>query len=423
LSREMGDQKRSQAIRIITLTTVVILGLVSTSNAVEVRFTAQNMVTISDNIHRLPSGLEESGSLLIMQGDLNLSGDLGSGSMDLGVGGGWESLNNGGYRDTDNYNFRLNVNLPWSGTGYVEGSASTSDQTEDPEITDISQVRVRTRTTLARLEVGKQASPTTSWRTVLSNRTEKRFDRDLDEDRAGLGWNMKLDRRRSLAVDVDFNEGTEDFDGDSWTGSTVSIDIRWQYDRATLVGYRLAWEGQELEQADGSDDRSEKVSALVSYDAEWSSGWSFSSGLGIDGIKSHENERHWDPRVEIALASSPERRLRVNSAFSASSNIQDPQEDQYSWTRDSFFQTGLSWSASRTYTIEPSVQFQYAELFGNGIPDRTDETLILRLGTNWIPGRNWMVGLYAQAEEIDSSQGAFDLSENRVGLNFSGTFK
>jgi len=315
------------------------------------------------------------------------------------------------------------VNLPWSGTGYVEGSASTSDQTEDPEITDISQVRVRTRTTLARLEIGKRASPTFSWRTALNNRTESRFDRDLDESRAELGWDVQLDRRRSLAVDVDFNEGTEDFDGDSWTGSSVSIDIQRQSDRATLVGCSLAWEGQELEQADGSDDRSDKVSALVSYDTEWSSGWSFSSGLGINGIKSLENERHWDPRVEIALASSPERRLRVNSAFSASSNIQDPQEDQYSWTRDSFFQAELSWSASRTYTIKPSAQFQYAELFGNGIPDRTDETLILRLGTNWIPGRNWMVGLYAQAEEIDSSQGAFDLSENRVGLNFSGTFK
>jgi len=418
----MGDQKRTRVIRIITLTTVISLGLVSTSNAVEVRFTAQNMVTISDNIHRAPSGLEESGSRLIMQGDLNLSGDLGSGRMDLGVGGGWESLDNGGYRDTDNFNFQLNVNLPWSGTGYVEGSASTTDETVDPEITDIRQVRVRTRTTLARLEVGKQTTPTPRWRTARNHLTEIRFDRDLDESRAELGWDVRPDRRRSVAVDVDFKKGNEDVEGDSWIGSSISVDIGKRSSRVTSGGYRLVLEGQKLEQADGTHDLSDKVSAVVYYETEMSSGWSFTSELGVDGIKPIVDERRWDPRVQIGLSSTLDRRVQLDGSLSTFSTIQDPLEVEVSWTRDSLVRAGLVWSVSRTYTVEPSAQFRFAELFGNGIPDRTEKTFILRLGTRWVPARNWSLGLSAHTEDRNSSQDFFDLSESRLELNFSGTF-
>lgn len=422
MSREMVDQVRIQSARILILTVVVILGLVSISNAVEVRFRVQNMVTVSDNIDRAPSGLEVSGSLLIMQGELSLSGDLGSGSVDLGIGGGWEALDNGESSNTDNFNFRLNVNIPWSGTGYVEGSASTSDATEEPEITDISQVRVRTRTSRMNLEVGKRATPTFRWRTGLSNRTESRFDRDLDESRAELGWDVKLNRRRSLAVDVAYNRGTEDFDGDSWTGSSVSVDIRKRSDRVTSGGYKLAWEGQNLERAGGTREWSDKVSAVGYYEIEMPSGWSFISELGVDGIKPIVDERRWEPRADLGLASAPGRRFRVSGNLSSSSTIQDPVEDQVAWTRDSQVRAGLVWRVSRTYTVEPSAQFRYAELFGNGIADRTDETLILRLGTRWIPGRKWSVGLSAQTEDRNSSQDSFDLSEGRLELSLSGTF-
>ena len=418
----MVDQVTTQSTRILIMAVAIILGLVNISKAMEVRFTARNMITVSDNIDRAPSGFEASGSLLILQGDLNLSGDLGSGSVDLGVGGGWETLDNGGASDTDNFNFRLNVNIPWSGTGYIEASASTSDATEEPEITDISQVRVRTRKSGMRLEVGKQRSPTFSWRTGLSNRTERRFDRDLNESRAELGWDLELDRRRSLAVDVDFEEGTEDFDGNTWTGSSVSVDFKKRPDRITSRGYRLTWEGQKLEQANGTSEWSDKVSGVVYYERELSSGWSFSSDLGVGGVKTPAGERRWDPQGVLALASTPGRRFRVSSTISSSSTIQDPVEDQVSWTRDSQLRAGLVWSVSRTYTVEPSAQFRYAELFGNGIPDRTDETLILRVGTRWIPARNWSLGLSAQTEDRTSSQDSFDLTEGRLELSLSGTF-
>jgi hypothetical protein len=418
----MVVNKRGWLTRIFILTGVIILGLVSTSNAMEVRFRANNMLTVSDNIHRAPSGLEMSGSRLIMQGDLNLSGDLGAGSVDLDVGGGWETLKNGGSSDSDNYNFQLNVDIPWSDTGYLRGMASTADETEEPEITDISQVRVRTRTSELGLEIGKRATPTFSWRTALNNRTESRFDRDLDESRAELGWDISLDRKRQLTLDVGFENGTEDVDEDSWTGSSLSIDIRRRSDRVTTGGYRLEWEDQDLEKSNGTNERSDMVSAIAYYELKMSSGWSFTSELGVDGIKPIVDERSWEPRAEVRLSSALNRRVQLDGSLSTFSTIQDPLEDQVSWTRDSQVRAGLAWSVSRTYTVEPSVQFRYAELFGNGIPDRTDETFILRVGTRWIPARNWSVSLNGHTEERTSSQGSFDLSESRLELNFSGTF-
>jgi hypothetical protein len=251
---------------------------------------------------------------------------------------------------------------------------------------------------------------------------EKRFDRDLEELLGEVGWDVKLDRRRSLAVDVDFNRGTDDFDGNSWTGSSVSVDIQRRLDRVTSGGYKLAWEGQNFKRAGGTSEWSDMVSGVVYYEIEMSSGWSYKSELGVDGIKPIVDDRRWEPRAELGLSSTPGRRVQLHGSLSTSSSIQDPVEDQVAWTRDSQVRAGLVWSVSRTYTVEPSARFRYAELFGNGIADRTDETVILRVGTRWVPARNWSLALNAQTEERTSSQGSYDLSENRLELSLSGTF-
>jgi hypothetical protein len=421
LYREMCDQFQSQSARVLILTVVIVLGLVRISNALEVQFRVQNMNTFSDNINRAPVGFEVDGYLLSVEGDLSVSGDLKSGSLDFSVGGGLEILDDGEARKSDAFRMELNSMLPWSETGYLEVSIGASDEIAEPDPSDISQVRVRTKTSRAGLEIGKRPTPTFNWRTGLSGRMESRFDRDLEELRGELGFNVELDRRRSLTFDADLTRGDELFDGDSWTNSSVSVDLRKRSDPTSVRGYRLVLEGQDLEQAGGTSEWSDKVSAVVYYETEMSSGWSFTGELGVDGIKPIVDERRWDPRVEVGLSRTLDRRVQLDGSLSTFSTIQDPFEDKVAWTRESQVRAGLVWSVSRTYTVEPSAHFRFAELFGNGIPDRTDETLILRLGTSWVPARNWSIGLSANSDNRNSSQDSFDLSENRVELNLSAT--
>jgi hypothetical protein len=425
LSRKMINKLRTQSAKILILTAVIILGLAGISNAAEVQFEARNMIITSDNIHRAPAGdpLEMSGYHLVIQGDLILSSDLGAGKkLELGAGAGWESIGNGGIINSDIFDFRLNLNIPLSGTGYVEVVASTSDRTEEPELTDVSQVRVRTRASEIELKIEKEASPKFSWWVGLSNRTERRFDRNFVESQFEMGCDLALDRRRSLIAEAEFSEGTEEVEEDSWTSYLVSIDFPQQFDRITSGGYRVAWEDQKLEQADGTSDWSNMLSAVAYYEMEMSSGWWFSSELGVDGIKPVVVDRRWEPRAMLDLGSSPERRLRVAGGFSTSSTLMDPFEDQVAWTRDSQLHGRLIWSVSRTYTVEPSVQFVFADLFGNGIADRTDETMILRVASQWVPARDWSIDLNAHREERISSQSVYDLFENRLELILSVTF-
>ena len=133
---------------------VIVLGLVRISNALEVRIGAQNMNTYSDNIHRAPVGFEVDGYLLSVEGDLSVSGDLRSGSLDLSVGGGFEILDDGEAETSDIFRMHLNSTHPWSETGYLEVSISASDKIEEPDLADISQARVRTRTSEVGFEIG-----------------------------------------------------------------------------------------------------------------------------------------------------------------------------------------------------------------------------------------------------------------------------
>jgi hypothetical protein len=66
--------------------------------------------------------------------------------------------------------------------------------------------------------------------------------------------------------------------------------------------------------------------------------------------------------------------------------------------------------------------FRLIELSGNGIANRTDETVLLRLETRWILANSWSVELNAHTEDRTSSQISYDLYENRLELRISGTF-
>jgi hypothetical protein len=152
-------------------------------------------------------------------------------------------------------------------------------------------------------------------------------------------------------------------------------------------------------------------------------GWSFSSDLGLDGIKGPLDDTRWETHIMLTLSSAPGTRFRLNTSLSSISTIPDPFDDErIAWTRDNRARAGLAWSVTRLYTIEPIIQFRLLDLSGNGIANRSDETLLMRLETRWAFANSWSIELSAQTEDRTSSQVSYDLYENRLELRISGTF-
>ncbi len=408
--------------RVLFLVSVMLLGMSNMAKAIDMRILARNRLTVSDNINRAPTGQETEGYLLTMEGDFNLLGDLGSGTVDFLVGGGTETLKSDDFSNADSYRFRLNVRFPWASTGYVEGSANSSEETEDPELADINQARLRTRRSNMSLAAGGRSMQTFQWQANVSAGTERRIDRDLEETRGDLGWDITLDRRHSLIFDVGYHQGMEAVEGDSWTGSSLTLNLTNQTDRLISTGYRIEWESLQLKKDDGTRELSDMVSIIAHYAVEMSSDWSFTGDMGMDGIKPIVGERRWEPRVDVRLESMTDRRVQFDGSLSISTSVQDPAEDQIAWTRDSQIQTGLEWGVARNYVVGPRVQYRYAELFGNGIADRTDKTLFFKIGTRWSPSRTWSLDVDVVSETIESSEPANDLAENRLDLRLSGIF-
>lgn len=425
MSRNVMYIRAGRIVRILFLVCGLIPGTVSMSAAYDVRFTARNLATVSDNIGRVPSGLETSGYLLIMEGEFGISGDLGSGTVDLVMGGGSETYKSEKVTNADNFDVQLNVRVPWSTTGYVNVLASSSEGTEEPNISDINQTRVRTRRSRVELGAGRRATPKLKWNVSVNTTNESRFDRDLTASRGDLSWDLALSRSRSLDIKAGFYQGTEDIEEDSWTGSLLTLDLTRQRSSMTSSGYRLEWEEFRLKKDDGTRELSDMVSIVVHYAAKMRSGWSYITELGVDGIKPIVNERRWEPRVEISLSSRRGRRVQFDSSISTFSSFQDPVdqlEQEIAWTRDSQFQTGLTWNLTRAFIIEPLARYRYAKLFGNDAADTINRTLAFQLGTRWSPSRTWSLAVTAVSETIEGSEPDSDLAENSLKLALSGQF-
>jgi len=421
LFRKVADLRRTKIIGIAAFAAVMIPGMVNTCSALEVRLGAQSMVTSSDNIERATVGLETKGYLITIDGEFGVSGKVGSGTVDLLVGGGEEKIKAEEISRADNYRSRFEVRFPWTTTGHVQVLATSFQGTEDPQITDIDQSRVRTRRSGAALELRRRTSPKFRWDAAVNAEIEKRVDReDTREVTGDVALDLALTRTHSLVLEAGGNRGREDIAGDEWTGTNGAVDFTKQVDPLTSAGWRLEWEGSRVERSDGTEEPSDRVSALVHYAVKMSSGWSFRGELGGDGIKPVADERRWEPKATLGLFSSPERRVRFEGSVSTSSSLQDPVERQIAWTRDSRLRAQLVWAASRTYTVKPGVEYLAADLHGSGIDDRKDDTTILRMETVWQASRNWSVSLNAQAEERTSSQASFELSEDRLELSLSG---
>jgi hypothetical protein len=423
LFRDTGNQIRTRSAGILILTVVIILGMAGISRAVDVQVRAESEAISSDNITRALNGFETDGFLLTLESDVTISGEVGLWDWDLIVGGGWESLDTGEAVDDVNFRILLNARTPWLNSGYLAGSAGVSEEIEEPETTDIIQERLRTRSSEVRIEAGMQTSRAFSWRALVGNRTEERRDRDLSESRGEIGWRVAFDAKRSLIIDTAFSSGSDDFDENSWTGSSLSLDFRQQENRFSSRGYRLIWEEQTLKQAVGPSGRSELLSTRYYYEMVGPTGWSFSSDLGLDGIKGSQDDMRWETHIMLSASSAPGTRFRLNTSLSSISTIPDPFADErIAWTRDNRVRAGLAWSVTRLYTIEPIIQFRLLDLFGNGIANRSDETMLLRLETRWALGNSWSVDLNAHTEDRTSSQVSYDLYENRLEMRISGTF-
>ena len=73
---DIRNQQRIQVIRITILITVVLLGLVDTSKAVDVEFGLDAIAIASDNIDRGPVGEETEGYLLSTEGIVKITSNL-----------------------------------------------------------------------------------------------------------------------------------------------------------------------------------------------------------------------------------------------------------------------------------------------------------------------------------------------------------
>ncbi|MDF1525856.1 MAG: hypothetical protein RRA15_06505 [bacterium] len=404
------------------LVCAMVLGVADMATALDFQLLGRSRLTVSDNIDRAPVGQEIEGYLLTMEGDLNISGEPGTGTVNFLAGGGVETRKSDDFSNSDNYRFRLNMRFPWATTGYVEGSANFSEETENPELGDINQGRLRTRRSNVSVGAGRRSSQTFQWHGNVDARTQRNIDLDLEETRGGLGWGLTLNRRRSLTIDVGYHEGSDAVEADSWTGSSLSFNMTNQTDRSTSTGYRLDWESSQLERSDGAREHSNMVSVVALYVVEMSTDWTFTSEVGVDGIKPIVDERRWEPRVELGVTGLPDRRVQFDSSLSVFSSIRDPEEGDVAWTRAGQIQAGLMWNLTSAYSVEPRIQYRYAEVYGNAAADRTDITWFFELAMSWSPSRTLSLEAAAVSETIDSTEAFRDLSENRLDLTLSAAF-
>jgi len=441
----MDSRKQIQTIRVTLLVVMIVLGLADissaqdlesqlkgssaqdlesqlrSSSAQDVHLTVKNRVTVSDNINRSAVGSEREGFLLATEGDFTFTGMVGSGTAEMGIGGGWETLDDGQQvSDDDNFRFGLKLTLPWSRTGHVLGSVTSSDGTTEPDITDINQERVRTKTIEKRLEVGNQAAVNASWQLALTNYTEERYDRDQEENEIVLICELGLDRINSLIASVGFLDGEEKMQGDTWTRSSVVFDIQRNQSPVTSKGYRIRWESQKTVRPAGSDFRTNKLGLLAYYMTTMQSGLSFSGDVGIDVIHPRSDDRRWEPYTRVILLGTQERTFQPKGLLFSAATLPDPLDDRVGWERETQIQGGGAWRVTRRYTVEPIIRYRLAELHGNESASRTDETLILRLETRLNLTQEWMIELNAQNEEVSSSQAVYDLKENRIELSVTG---
>jgi hypothetical protein len=256
---------------------------------------------------------------------------------------------------------------------------------------------------------------------VVTNNTEKRYDRDKEENEAVLIYEVGLDRINSLVTSVGLVDGEEKMNNDTWTRSSVLVDIQRNQSPVTSKGYRITWESQNTNEGAGAHFRTHKLGMLTYYKTELKTGMTYSSEVGMDVIRPRTDDTRLEPYIKVDLLGSPERPVQTKGSLYSAATLADPLEDRAGWVRDTQVQGSIAWRVTRTYTVEPIVRYRLAEIHGNNTASRTDETRILRLETRLNLLGDWLIELNTQTEEVSSSQAAYDLLETRFELSIAVT--
>lgn len=402
---------------VLFLALLILVGAPSDSSAWDVDGTARAEVIGSNNIYRNGPDLQENGSLLTQGVGVQLLEEQGRSSFSLSLEGGWETIDSQTRHSSDEiFSLDFNARYLWSGTGRVEGTIRNSRDIGDPDVDDLDQGRRLVKVSEVGFLVGDEKPDISLWQVELTERKEKSEGQDEEEMSANLQWSKAVSRVGTLSLEGEFADGQDEVLMDSWQtySGAVNLDVRVQ--AALTRGYDLSWEKITIEEADGTENSSERLGFDVRHILQVASGWSYEGALGIDAVKTPSQNGLLRPRGEFIVTGPLSRVVTADTSLEISTHIQDPQDFQAEWTSAGFFVAGVTWDASRVLWIRPSVEFHRDESFGETIEDRLEETVILRVDARWTPSTTWFLEWGAVFENRESTLPDGDLDEKRLEL-------
>jgi hypothetical protein len=418
----IGNIRAGKALISAMLLLVFVLGYSRTSEALRYEAGFDGLLIGSDNIGRGPDNQRSEGYLSTLEAKMSVIYQTRASSMALSLSGGYEFRVADVTTESTNYFSRLTGRTHWSRTGYIEGTVSSSEGTAEPDLTDLSQARVRSKTSQTGLLIGGRPNPISEWQTLVDQRTEDRPDRELLESSVKFAYRGTVSAARRMSFETELIDGEEKVEDDEWTDTSANFEYRKQSSATATYGYRLLWEQLKLKQDGGSSNKTNKTTAFFFNELVIPSGWTLFSGLGVDALNLPEGADRVEPNADLGLTSPPKRRVLVTANISTNASIQDPVEAGATWTRNNRGLTSVLWNATRRYSVKPSVALLYSELYQNEVVSRKDQTLVLGLETTWNPSKHWSVELNGFAESRDSSDNTADLSENRIEFRVTGIF-
>ena len=409
---------------ILSLALMLLIGFPSDSRGLDVSGAARAEIIGSDNIHRDNSELQESGSLLTQGVGVQLLEQRGRSSFSLSLEGGWETIESSTRPSTDEvYRLDLNARIPWSGTGRVEGSASTSRDMAVPDIEDLEQGRILVAASEVGLIVGDEKPAVSEWQVQIAESKEESVEQDQEETSADFQWSKAVSRVGTLSLEGGLADGKDDLQEESWRRYSGIVNMEVRVRAALTRSYDLIWEKITIEEADGIQNTSERLGFDVRHILQEASGWSFEGALGVDSVKTPSQNGTLGPRGEFIATGPLSRVVTAETTLGYSTRIQDPQDFEAEWTDTGIFSAVVTWDVSRAMQIRPAVEFSRAESFGQDIEDRLEETVILRVDARWTPSTTWFLEWGAVTEDRKSTLPTGDLSETRLELRASSTYR
>jgi hypothetical protein len=400
----------------------VFMVMATESRGMDLTLTTRAGAVFSDNIHRDGSGFEENGSLLTQGAGINMSQESGRRSLNLSLDGGWETLDSKTrWSSEEVYRIDMNVGLPWSQTGRIEGTARTSRETGTPEVDDPDQGRLLTKHINTGLHISDEASAVTRWRIGADQRTEESTIRNLVETTTNFEWSRDFSRVSAVTLQGSNTRGDDDLELSSWKTNKASVVLNNRIKPNVTRSYRLFLEKSTVKEPDDLENESENVGVEIRYTSEKPDGLSYEIAIGFDHLKTPSDEKVVEPSAEVILSGPMSRTVIADGSIEYSLRIQDPLETETEWTRVGRFSAGLAWSATRYFLVLPGIEYIFEDIQGWETLDRTDQTIIAKLNTRWFPARTWAIALGVVLEERDSTENSFELSEGRLELNISTT--